>query len=121
MTERCKANPCCGEHYGNCEVPLPQHRSGLWFHNTDEYRDNYAVDCFAADMKAKLAKKRAEGRGGWDRESECTAEFLSLLLREHVEKGDPLDVGNLAMMLHQRGKRILAAPSAAGGHDVRED
>lgn len=65
---------------------------------------------FAADMKAKLAKKRAEGRGGWDRKGECTGEFLSFLLREHVEKGDPLDVGNLAMMLHQRGERIIPAP-----------
>lgn len=86
----------------------------MWFHNTDEYRDNYAVDCFAADMKAKLAKKRAEGRGGWDRKGECTAEFLSLLLREHVEKGDPLDVGNRAMMLHQRGDRILAPTNTSG-------
>lgn len=111
MTERCKANPCCGERYGNCEIPLPQHRSGLWFHNTEEYRDNYAVDRFADAMKIKLAEKRAQGRGGWDRKGECTAEFLSELLREHVEKSDPLDVGNLAMMLHQRGERI-AAPSA---------
>ena len=68
--------------------------------------DDLAVDRFAAEMKAKLAKKRAEGRGGWDRKGECTAEFLSQLLREHVEKGDPVDVGNLAMMLQQRGERI---------------
>lgn len=25
---RCKANPCCSDPY-NCEVPLPQHASGL--------------------------------------------------------------------------------------------
>lgn len=67
--------------------------------------DDLAVDRFAAAMKAKLAKKRSEGRGGWDGPT-CSAEILSRLLREHVEKGDPLDVGNLAMMLHQRGERI---------------
>ena len=69
--------------------------------------DDLAVDRFAVAMKAKLAQKRAQGRGGWDRKDECSSEFLSRLLREHVEKGDPLDVGNLAMMLHQRGERII--------------
>lgn len=70
------------------------------------HSDDLAVDRFAAAMKAKLAKKREEGRGGWEGPT-CSAEFLSTLLREHVEKGDPLDVGNLAMMLHQRGERIV--------------
>ncbi len=68
--------------------------------------DDLAVDRFAVAMKAKLAKKRAEGRGGWEDPEQCTGAFLSRLLVEHVEKGDPLDVGNLAMMLHQRGERI---------------
>ena len=71
-----------------------------------KHPDDEAVDRFAAAMKAKLAKKRDEGRGGWENKDECSAEFLSELLRGHVEKGDPLDVGNLAMMLHQRGERI---------------
>lgn len=70
--------------------------------------DDVAVDRFAAAMKAKLAKKRAEGRGGWDNKDDCSQLFLTSLLREHVEKGDPVDVGNLAMMLHQRGERILS-------------
>lgn len=69
--------------------------------------DDLAVDRFAAAMKAKLAIKRGEGRGGWENKDECSAEFLSRLLREHVEKGDPVDVANLAMMLHQRGERVL--------------
>lgn len=69
--------------------------------------DDLAVDRFAAAMKAKLAKKRAEGRGGWDRKDECSAEDLSYMLVQHLWKGDPLDVGNLAMMLHQRGERIV--------------
>lgn len=75
-----------------------------------EHPDDAAVDRFAAAMKAKLAKKRAEGRGGWEDKDQCSSEFLSKLLREHVEKGDPLDVGNLAMMLHQRGDAITPAP-----------
>lgn len=71
--------------------------------------DDLAVDRFASAMKAKLAKKRAEGRGGWDDSNKAIGVLLSKLLREHVEKGDPLDVGNLAMMLHQRGDRILSS------------
>ncbi|MBD9542904.1 hypothetical protein IB276_26005 [Ensifer sp. ENS04] len=65
--------------------------------------DDLAVDSFAAAMKAKLAKKRAEGRGGWENPSECSIAYLSELLRDHVNKGDPVDVGNLAMMIQQRG------------------
>lgn len=70
--------------------------------------DDLAVDRFAAAMKAKLAEKRLEGRGGWELKDECSAEHLSVMLRNHVEKGDPLDVGNFAMMLHQRGDRITS-------------
>lgn len=69
----------------------------------NEHPDDAAVDGFAAAMKAKLAKKRAEGRGGWQA---CDAAYLSELLRGHVEKGDPVDVANLAMMLHQNGQHI---------------
>jgi hypothetical protein len=84
-----------------------------------EHPDDLAVDRFAAAMKAKLAQKRAEGRGGWQDKSQCAAEFLSKLLREHIEKGDPLDVGNLAMMLHQRGERI-ASPGKIASWTERE-
>jgi hypothetical protein len=72
----------------------------------EEHPDDIAVDRFAVAMKAKLAKKRADGRGGWDDRDDCSNAFLSCLLREHIEKGDPVDVGNLAMMIHQRGERI---------------
>lgn len=69
--------------------------------------DDLAVDRFAAAMKSKLAVARTKGRGGWDRKNECSAEDLSRLLREHIEKGDPVDVANFCMMLHQRGERIV--------------
>lgn len=81
-----------------------------------QHPDDIAVDSFAVAMKAKLAKKRAEGRGGWSDKSQCTAEFLSQLLRGHVDKGDPVDVGKLAMMLHQRGEAI--APAEDDGRDT---
>ncbi len=80
--------------------------------------DDIAVDRFAAAMKAKLAKKREEGRGGWERKDECSADFLSDMLREHVVKGDPVDVANFAMMLHQRGERIAAASSEVTERDA---
>lgn len=70
------------------------------------HEDDLAVDRFAAAMKEKLAKKRAEGRGGWENKDECSNELLTILLRHHVDKGDPVDVGNFAMMIHQRGERI---------------
>ncbi|MGH6753371.1 MAG: hypothetical protein ACREDP_14495 [Bradyrhizobium sp.] len=70
--------------------------------------DDLAVDRFAAAMKAKLAQKREEGRGGWEDKDDCSNAKLSKLLLEHLTKGDPLDVGNFAMMIHQRGERITA-------------
>jgi hypothetical protein len=74
------------------------------------HTDDFFVTEFAETMKDKLALKRGEGRGGWENKEECSGEFLSQLLREHVEKGDPVDVANFCMMLHQRGERISPAP-----------
>ena len=83
------------------------------------HEDDLAVDRFAAVMKAKLAKKRDDGRGGWSG-PECSEETLSHMLRDHVGKGDPVDVANFAMMLHQRGERIAqAAPAPSDG--LREE
>lgn len=65
--------------------------------------DDLAVDAFAAAMKAKLAKKRAEGRGGWDDPTVCSVAFLAQMLHSHIIKGDPVDVANFAMMLWHRG------------------
>lgn len=80
---------------------------------TEQHPDDLAVDRFAAAMKAKLAKKRDEGRGGWEDKEHCSNAFLSRLLVEHVQKGDPVDVGNLAMMIHQRGEGIGVAAGNA--------
>ena len=80
--------------------------------------DDTAVHRFAFAMKEKLAKKREEGRGGWQDKEVCSGDFLSQLLREHVDKGDPVDVANFCMMLHQRGERISPSPETIkAGHD----
>lgn len=94
----CAETPFAAE---TCRMVLDRIEEGQPVHS-----DDLAVDNFAVAMKAKLGTKRAEGRGGWDDPDACNAAYLSLLLVEHIGKGDPLDVGNLAMMLHQRGERI---------------
>lgn len=64
--------------------------------------DDLAVDRFAIAMKAKLAAKRGEGRSGWEDPAQCRTADLARMLLEHVQKGDPVDIANFAMMLHQR-------------------
>jgi hypothetical protein len=68
--------------------------------------DDAAVDAFAVAMKEKLAQARAKGRGGWQ---QCDPTELSIMLREHVEKGDPRDVANFCMFLWSLGKPISDA------------
>lgn len=74
-----------------------------------EHSDDVAVDQFAIAMREKMKRSREKGRGGWHDKTLCTAESLSQMLREHVDKGDPVDVANFCMMLHQRGESIVAA------------
>lgn len=73
----------------------------------EETQDDAAVDRFAAAMKEKLAAARAKGRGGWQDNEPGMQQRLSNMLRARVEKGDPLDVANFAMFLHQRSEAIL--------------
>lgn len=75
------------------------------------HQDDKAADMFAVAMKTKLAAARINGRGGWDDPARCTVEYLAQQLVSHVAKGDPVDVANFAMMLHQRGaaRNVLAA------------
>ena len=76
-----------------------------------DHPDDIAVERFAAVMKAKLAKSRDNGRSGWDDREQCPTGYLSDLLHDHVGKGDPVDVANLAMMLALRGEQIVPPPS----------
>lgn len=70
--------------------------------------DEEVIDAFATAMKAKMALKRAQGRGGWSSKGNCgvTGAELSEQLREHVEKGNPIDVANYCFMLWARGELI---------------
>ena len=72
------------------------------------HADNEAVDLLiaAAKMKNKLFLARRKGRSGWDDPTMCTNADLSRMLREHVEKGDPVDVANFCAFLIARGERI---------------
>lgn len=63
---------------------------------TTQHPDDAAVDHFAIAMKKKLEQARAKGRSGWQT---CPPADLSRLLREHVDKGDPRDVGNFCAFL----------------------
>lgn len=67
------------------------------------HSDDLAVDRFAAALKAKLAKARGKGRSDWDNPRRCSIEWLQVLLVQHLQKGDLVDVANFCMMLHQRG------------------
>lgn len=82
----------------------------------DDVADAVGVSRFTEAMSAKLAKKRADGRGGWNQERHtsqpdrgdrvirygCTVAYLRKLLHEHVAKGDMVDIANLAMMIWNR-------------------
>jgi hypothetical protein len=71
-----------------------------------QHSDDVAVDLFAQALKAKLAVAREKGRGGWE---QCDPRSLSFMLRRHVDKGDPCDVGNFAMFLWMLGQPIAPA------------
>lgn len=67
--------------------------------------DDVAVDKMAIAMKEKLAKKRAKGFSGWDTTAVSQAR-MTKMLREHVDKGDPVDVANFCAFLAARGESI---------------
>lgn len=83
----------------------------------EPHPDDIAVDKFAAAMKAKMAKQRAKGYDGWDDEAACPVDRLQSMLVEHVAKGDPVDVGNFAMMLFNRDARTTMPQQAASVPD----
>lgn len=64
--------------------------------------DETAVILFSRAMVDKMALSRAKGRGGWQN---CSIDELWDMLRDHVQKGDPVDVANLAMMIWHNAKR----------------
>lgn len=96
----------------NREIALAKLKKMIAAEPVSQHPDDVAVDAFAAAMKAKLKRAREEkGRGGWQ---DMSATVLSDMLREHVQKGDPVDVANLAMMLHQNGQGIATRRAGEG-------
>lgn len=83
------------------------------FEAPEVHPDDIAIDKFAAAMKAKMADRRAHGRGGWEKKDECSTRSLQEMLAFHVYKGDPVDIGNFAMMFFNRGERT-AVNDASG-------
>jgi hypothetical protein len=81
----------------------------------EPHADDLAVDRFAAEMKTKMAKQRAKGYSGWDDPEQCPTERLQTMLVDHLAKGDPVDVGNIAMMLFCRGDSTAIAPQPLAG------
>jgi hypothetical protein len=70
--------------------------------------DDTKIDEFASAMKVKMAKKRDEGRDGWDDPAQCSVKHLANLLLAHIAKGDPVDIANFCMMLfHRRGAKAI--------------
>lgn len=70
--------------------------------NTEELMDYLMVQNCADMMLEKLAKKRKEGRHGWHHPNDCDNEVLISMLKIHIEKGDMVDVMNLAAMILMR-------------------
>ncbi len=56
---------------------------------------------FRNAMLSKLRRKAVEGKSGWD-DPDWTKEQILEALKEHVEKGDMVDVANFAMFLWNR-------------------
>ncbi len=84
-----------------------------------QHKDDLAVDRFAQAMKHKMAVSRDKGRSGWDNEAQCSIPGLAKLLVEHISKGDPVDIANFAMMLHQREAWAVEHPPCNGGAVAR--
>ena len=66
------------------------------------HSDDAAVDSFAEAMRRKMEDSREKGRSGWDSPFQCSPYRLAEMLIDHIPKGDPVDVGNFAMMLFNR-------------------
>ena len=81
----------------------------------ESFVDDFAVEAFAIAMKEKMHVSHLKGRSGWHDNNQISDEKLASMLIEHIAKGDPVDIANFAMMLHQRGadpKTISAAWAA---------
>lgn len=65
-----------------------------------KHPDDDAVDTFAQALRDRMAEKREQGRNGWEH---CDLDELGLRLLRSIADGDPIDVGNYAMMISTLG------------------
>lgn len=63
---------------------------------TDEQWDEFLIRRTTELMRTKLKKKRDQGRTGWEREA---PQYFWPMLFEHLRKGDPIDIINIAAMI----------------------
>lgn len=80
----------------------------------DEAMDELLVQEAARLMRNKLAAARLKGRGGWWNPSACTIRGLQRMLEEHVDKGDPVDIMNIAAMIAFRQITDYVDPEMEG-------
>ena len=85
-----------------------------WKAVMDMHPDDVAVFRFAAVMQAKMKHAReVKGQREWDDPDTCSIEDLQQMLLHHVEKGDPVDIANFAMMIWNRQWAQAKAASPA--------
>lgn len=83
--------------------------------NEDRTRDEEALKRFSENMGEKLAEARWKGRGGWFDPSRCSEDYLLKLFVGHLLKGNKgnwVDLANIAMMLHERGVEEALLPTS---------
>lgn len=95
--------------WGGYVVSAQTGQSGV-VRTREEHPDDTCIAHLAHLMREKMKFSReVKGRGGWQ---DMPAEVLSEMLREHVEKGDPVDVANFCMMLAAKRAPIAEARGA---------
>jgi hypothetical protein len=85
----------------------------------NEAMDDVLVEAAASMMRHKLSKARDKGRGGWWNPKECTVKGLREAMEQHTEKGDPVDVMNLAAMVAVR--EMLETPNVERNRPERSE
>jgi hypothetical protein len=71
----------------------------------DHHPDDVAIQQFAVAMSEKMSLSRLNGRDGWQT---CSITELLKMLRNHVHKGDPVDIANIAMMIWYHERKVNA-------------
>lgn len=79
--------------------------------------DEHGWADFSQACRAKMARKREQGRGGWHDPRECPPGSLQQMLIAHLAKGDPIDVANFAMMIWNRGESVRAPQELERVHE----